>query len=512
MSQSNPPFGHSPIGHEPTSAADVAGVPLRYRRAPLFGLVALALVPVAALTVVLVWSDARADERELNSEAGTETFEPTTEPTAVLSTPILDYRRTPTILARQGADNELVISIEQLAAFVDARSCLAVSVNGRSVSSWNGDVPVIPASTNKLLIAGVATEVLGPDHRFTTSVAAVAPVDGVVDGDLYLVGGGDPLLVASGLSPADDAAAVSATTSLDVLADAVVGAGITSIGGAVVGDGTRYDDEFVNPTWASGVAFVDAGPIDGLVVNDGQTVGRSGRQRDPNEAAAREFSRLLGDRGVSISNGWRSGAIEPGVSEIATVDSAPLSVIVADMLTRSDNDTAEMLLKEIGYEAAGEGTTEAGLRVLDLTVRSWDAPMDDVVLADGSGLSTDNRLTCDTLVAVLDHLESTAAVDGLAVAGRSGTLIDEFLGTPVEGRLVGKTGTLINPPADVDPPEVKALAGYLDAPNGDKLEFALVLNGPGYVTADGYVPFWSALAERLAEFPAGPDAETLGPR
>jgi D-alanyl-D-alanine carboxypeptidase/D-alanyl-D-alanine-endopeptidase (penicillin-binding protein 4) len=91
-------------------------------------------------------------------------------------------------------------------------------------------------------------------------------------------------------------------------------------------------------------------------------------------------------------------------------------------------------------------------------------------------------------------------------------LIDDFLGSPVEGALVGKTGTLTNPPADEDPPEVKALAGYLDAPNGDVLEFALVLNGPGYVTTDGYRNFWAALAERLAAHPGGPAPETLGPR
>jgi D-alanyl-D-alanine carboxypeptidase/D-alanyl-D-alanine-endopeptidase (penicillin-binding protein 4) len=138
--------------------------------------------------------------------------------------------------------------------------------------------------------------------------------------------------------------------------------------------------------------------------------------------------------------------------------------------------------------------------------------MDGVVLADGSGLSTDNRLTCDTLVGVLDHLDQTPVAAALAVAGRSGTLIDEFLGSPVEGRLTGKTGTLSNPPADADPPEVKALAGYLGATNGEVVGFALVLNGAGYVTADGYVPFWSALAERLANHPSGPDPADLGPR
>ena len=115
-------------------------------------------------------------------------------------------------------------------------------------------------------------------------------------------------------------------------------------------------------------------------------------------------------------------------------------------------------------------------------------------------------------MAVLDHLETSPAVDGLPVAGRSGTLIDDFLGSPVEGSLVAKTGTLSNPPADADPPEVKALAGYFEAPNGETLQFALVLNGPGYVTADGYVPFWSALADRLAVHPTTPDPTLLGPR
>src|SRR5690606_3286404 len=125
--------------------------------------------------------------------------------------------------------------------------------------------------------------------------------------------------------------------------------------------------------------------------------------------------------------------------------------------------------------------------------------------------SPDGRLTCDALVGVLDHLEDTPALVGLPIAGQTGTLADQFLGSPVEGNLAAKTGTLSNPPLDRDPPEVKGLAGHLGAPDGSMIEFALILNSPGAVTADGYLPYWGALAERLAAYPSGPDASELGP-
>ena len=128
------------------------------------------------------------------------------------------------------------------------------------------------------------------------------------------------------------------------------------------------------------MAYVDAGPIGGLVVNDGIVVGRSARQRDPGEAAAHEFTRLLQDRGVSVSGGWQAGPLDPAVPVIASIESPPLATIVSDMLTRSDNDTAEMLVKELGFSLAQPGTTESGLEVLEQTVTSWGAPMGNVVL------------------------------------------------------------------------------------------------------------------------------------
>jgi D-alanyl-D-alanine carboxypeptidase/D-alanyl-D-alanine-endopeptidase (penicillin-binding protein 4) len=189
-----------------------------------------------------------------------------------------------------------------------------------------------------------------------------------------------------------------------------------------------------------------------------------------------------------------------------------LEDIVADMLTRSDNDTAEMLLKEIGLVAGDGGSTPAGLAVVDAALASWGVAMEGVELVDGSGLSATNRVSCDTLIGVLEHLRGSVAVAGLPVAGRTGTLALDLIGTPVEGSLAAKTGTLTNPPPEEDPPEVKALAGYLPVDNGETISFAIVLNGAGYVTAGGFVPYWEALAERLAAYPASTDPTPFGPR
>lgn len=495
---------------------DVVEAPVRYRLTPLVTLVAVLLVPLVGLSALLIWSDDQADEHEaaLVADSGDVPAAPVPPPDAAapaLATPLLTYRRAPERVATAGDDVRLAGAMEELAFFVDERSCLAVSVDGRPLMAHNADVAVIPASTVKLIVAAVAIEQLGADHVFTTSVAAPAVVDGEIDGDVYLVGGGDPLLVADDYPIEDDRFPEFNTTSLDALADAVVATGVQRIRGAVLGDGSRYDDEFVVSSWGPGVAFEEAGPYDALVVNDARTLGRFGRQSDPNDAAAREFVRLLRNRGVQVDRGFDTGVADPTLPVLASIQSRPLRDIVAEMLTNSDNDTAEMLVKEFGVADGGVGTLPAGLDVIDRTLRSWGVPMAGVRLTDGSGLSSDNRLTCAALLAVLQRVGGGPVAAGLPVAGRSGTLIDEFVGTAVDGRLSAKTGTLGNPPVDLDPPAVKALAGLLDTASGHTIEFVLLLNGPDISDPDNYGDYWSALAERLAAYPQGPDPVGIAP-
>jgi D-alanyl-D-alanine carboxypeptidase/D-alanyl-D-alanine-endopeptidase (penicillin-binding protein 4) len=421
----------------------------------------------------------------------------------------------PTTVSRDANAASFRTQVDPFLASLNDRSCGVISVDGVRAGSRNDDVAVLPASTQKLIVAAVALERLGADHRFTTSVrAGAAPVGGTVAGDLYLVGGGDPLL-SSAWYPTSNMELIPVTTptSLDELADEVVAAGITTVTGGVVGDGSRYDDEFYAPGWGVGVAGLEGGPYDALLVNDARVAGEERRADEPNAAAAREFTRLLRERGVSVGGDGEAGIAPATAVDVAAVESAPLSDVVAEMLGSSDNNTAELLVKELGYADAATGTREAGLAVMRAQLEEWDVDTTSLVFADGSGLSLDNRITCAALAAVLDRYDHDSPIgQGLPVAGVSGTLSDAFVGHPVAGRLTGKTGTLNNPPFNVDPPAVKGLAGFLPIEGGGELEYVLILNGPTISDQREYRPVWNGLADVLNTYPAGPAPSTVGPR
>jgi D-alanyl-D-alanine carboxypeptidase/D-alanyl-D-alanine-endopeptidase (penicillin-binding protein 4) len=181
-----------------------------------------------------------------------------------------------------------------------------------------------------------------------------------------------------------------------------------------------------------------------------------------------------------------------------------MAAIVQEMLLTSDDNTAEVLVKEMGSQMGAGGTTDAGLQVIRDLLGGWNIPLDGVVLTDGSGLSRDNRLTCHLLVSVLSRGSATDALGtGLPIAGTTGTLADEFVGNPLAGRLLAKTGSLT---------DVKALAGYLPVAGGDEIQFALILNAPGAKDAPVYRPLWDVLATSLATYPSSATSDQLAPR
>ncbi|MET0146711.1 MAG: D-alanyl-D-alanine carboxypeptidase/D-alanyl-D-alanine-endopeptidase [Ilumatobacteraceae bacterium] len=479
---------------------------------PLVALTVVALVPAVILFVLWRWAAGHADGAE--PPPPTTTVDAPPAPSPVLTTPLLSFRRAPAVLARDVNLPAFQTAVADFGATLGAPSCVAVDVDGTAVGSTRADQPLIPASNQKILVAAVALEVLGADRTFTTEVRGAAPVGGTVAGDVYLVGGGDPLLTSSTYPVQNDPNPVTSATSLDALADTLVAAGVQRVDGGIVGDASRYDDEYFAPSWVNDVRGIEAGPYDALMVNDARVTGDPLRATEPAEAAAREFASLLQSRGIVVAGTPTAGSAPPDADVLGSIQSAPMSAVVGEMLSTSDNNTAELLVKELGVSAGGAGTRDAGLAVMASTLSGWGIPMAGVQLADGSGLSNDNRVTCQVFVDVLSRSGPTDPLGaGLPVAGVSGTLTDVFTDSPVAGHMQAKTGTLGNAPYNADPPAVKSLSGYLPVEGGGAIEFSLLLNAAGTLTDQSvYRPVWDDFAAMLATYPAGPTPADLAPR
>jgi D-alanyl-D-alanine carboxypeptidase/D-alanyl-D-alanine-endopeptidase (penicillin-binding protein 4) len=344
----------------------------------------------------------------------------------------------------------------------------------------------------KLLTATAVLDRLQAGHRFTTKVAGAPVAAGVVGGDLYLVGGGDPLLrtpgYAAALGPGQ-----ALYTSLAQLAAQVRDAGVRIVKGGVVGDESRYDQLRTVPTWSPVYAAEgDVGPLSALDVNDGTApfvapqphpgasaaALEAAMSADPAVRAAATFTDLLRASGVVVEGAPAGGKAPAGTPVLSSVASPLLGAEVDTMLTVSDNTAAELFTKELGYEATGAGTTAAGAAAIRADLAADGLPVSQLVVDDGSGLDRGDRVTCGLLLADLQHLGAGSVVGrGLPVAGRSGTLQPRLGGTPAAGRLRAKTGTL---------DDVVALSGFVlpkagvavpGSVLGQPIVFSLILNG-----------------------------------
>ena len=417
------------------------------------------------------------------------------------------------MLARDVNLSALQTALAPLLSRLDANSCLAVSIDGQPVAAANETTALRPASNVKLITAAVAMDVLGEDFVYTTTVNGALGGGGVVDGDLFLIGGGDPLLSSEWWDGPNQKFPPFNVTSIESLADSIVAAGVTSITGSIVGDASRYDDEWYLPTWGPSLRFSEGGPLSALLLNDSrEAADRS--SNDPVVGSATVLTELLKARGVTVA-GQPSKGVADGAAEITSIQSQPLPAVLQEMLTTSDNNTAELVLKEIGLQAGGSPTTEAGIAAVMQTLQSWGIPLDGVTLVDGSGLSDENRLTCAALLAVVQHGSVDDAVgQGLPLGGvKGGTLYDAFLeGEPLSGIIRAKTGTLDNTDGVANKLGAKALSGYIPQPGGGAIEFSFLLNGETITNKTEYRPLWEQFATTMAAYPAGPGVDELGPR
>ena len=209
--------------------------------------------------------------------------------------------------------DRLMSHLERLQQFRSTRpdgtvGLAVVDWSGRPLAMRNPDTTLLPASTMKLLTAAAALRLLGSGHRFVTRVHATAAVDagGVVDGDLVLVGGGDPVLATPRF--VRDVNSTRPATPLAELATAVARAGVRRVTGRVVGDPTVLADQPLADGWSTDdLADLNTSRSSGLTVDAGvRLFERSGvlhaeAAKDPAIRAAGQLHELLDARGVDVA-------------------------------------------------------------------------------------------------------------------------------------------------------------------------------------------------------------------
>ncbi len=323
-----------------------------------------------------------------------------------------------------------------------------------STASGPGSGGATPASTLKLLTATAALEVLGPDHRFATTVVADGP------GRVVLVGGGDPLL------SRDDLRHLARRTARQL-----EGRGHTRV--RVGYDTGLFTGPDVNPHWPpTYVPENVVSPIQPLWVDEGRAESGYGRVADPAASAAQDFAAALGDAGVTVLGSPAATTAPRAAGALARVASAPLDRIVEHTLATSDNEAAEVLARHVGLAVSGRGSFAGGVAGVLHTLDGLGLETQGAAVYDGSGLSREDRLDPALLTAVLDlagsadHPELRSVVTGLPVGGFTGSLEYRFDGTDAgRGVVRAKTGTLSG---------VSGLAGIVTSRDGTPMVFAVL--------------------------------------
>ncbi len=444
-----------------------------------------------------------------------------------LGTPLLSARRVPETLQAPIADDALQPAITTFidglqSAQPDLQTCLIVEVDGRQLVNQGANLALIPASNQKLVTTYAALEVLPADTRFTTRVSRVGDItDGVLAGDLYFVGGGDPFLVTDAWRAQyierDDAGEIIPDdyprpwTRLEDLADGIAVTGISSITGSIIADDSLFDTVRFGP-WAERLILQNqSGPLSALAVNEGfvdwgddnPAFSLRTAAPDPAVQAADVLRQLLADRGITVG-GTATGVEPEGAADVATVRSQPLADIVTHVNSWSNNFGAEILIKHIGLAIEGDGSTLAGTRAVRIVLaRNPDFDLQGIVIEDGSGLAESNRVTCSLLneILVTSGIDSPLA-RSLSIGGERGSLALRHVDTDADGNVFAKTGTL-NPST--------ALSGFVvSADDPDTvITFAYISNAEivDASVRDGQEPF----IEELTEYPEAPPTDELDP-
>jgi serine-type D-Ala-D-Ala carboxypeptidase/endopeptidase (penicillin-binding protein 4) len=408
---------------------------------------------------------------------------------------------------------------------------------GESIFRLDDGRLMMPASNMKLVTLAAAAEIFGWDHRFTTTVETSGTIEGgVLRGDLFIRGGGDPTINArDGRAP----------SVLHDWASALRAAGIERIDGRIVGDDQAFDDEGLGQGWAwDYLQFGYAAPVGALQFNEdlasltvtpGAEAGRAAQAALAGGAGLRVINRVttgaVGSRNeimyrrrldepvLEISGSVGAGAasesrtvavvnptlftatsvrdalIERGIgvsgpavdlddvaAELAgsngdrrvliTTSSPTLREIGTVLMKVSQNLYAETLVKAIGAGNGGLGTFEGGLNRVRETLTSWGIAQNEYVLADGSGLSRYNYVSAGALSTILERMYKDARHREAFLATLPIAGRDGTLSTRM--RRTRAEGNVRAKTGSIA--NVRSLSGYVRTQDGEMLAFSILAN------------------------------------
>ena len=330
--------------------------------------------------------------------------------------PVVTWRRATEAVMADRLIDDLATREADLAATVPSGICVAVRVADQPLLRIGDPGPEV-GRAQSLVVLAAAVEELGTSHRFATEVVAPAPVDGVIDGDVWLIGGGDPLLGSDRVTALIGADGVVRPTRADTLAAALAVSGVREITGDIIGDGRYFDGERRPAEWPDTVPLSEAGRIAGLTIDGGRIwVDPRNVAFDPVQAAARTLIDMLAVRDVVVrgaaTTAGGDAAPPPDAARIAQVGSVPLATATAAWTAESvlpSADAAETLLRHLGVGRSGEGSRVAGAAAVREMTAEWG--VEPARLIDGSGIASGSGVGCDTLLVAHERLR--AAVGGV---------------------------------------------------------------------------------------------------
>lgn len=350
------------------------------------------------------------------------------------------------------------------------------ATSGETLFAKSEDQPARTASVMKVLTAAVALDVLGLDYRITTSVM-VSPSQ---PGKIYLVGAGDVTL---SRMPGNITSYYAKAPKLDSLTRQIATwakSSSVSISAVSVDSSLFGGDKEWHPTWSKlGLSSGYMAPVSALQID----AARITSSRNPNSWLAKRTATPVKQAGDLFVASLNKMGIATGITAttakaptdsvvIASVQSRPVSELVANMLRVSDNSIAEALGRVASIKYGLDGSMASLTTLYKKVLKARGLDVSKISIVDGSGLSRLNQVPAalinDLLVLVNQGVGDYEALEaGLPVSGDSGSLRSRFAtGSKVEtkGKVIAKTGYILTG---------YSLAGFLTAKDGTELIFTV---------------------------------------